>query len=76
MNVLIENGIITEMKCGNNFSYILDDASLFLSTEYKVLQSQGEECFVKCMKLLYNGKIQFYFLVNEYKPLSEYRYCS
>ena len=70
MNVLIENGIITEMKCGNNFSYILDDASLFLSTEYKVLQSQGEECFVKCMKLLYNGKIQFYFLVNEYKPLS------
>lgn len=70
MNVLIENGIITEMKCGNNFSYILDDASLFLSTEYKVLQSQGEECFVKCMKLLYNGKIQFYFLVNGYKPLS------
>lgn len=70
MNLLIENGVITEMKCGNNFSYVLNDNSLFLSTEYKVLQSQEEGCFVKCMKLLSNGKIQFYYLTNGYKPLA------
>lgn len=70
VNVLVENGIISEMECGNNFAYIIDDSNLFLSTEYKVLQSQEEGCFVKCMKLLYNGKIQFYYLVNGYKSLA------
>lgn len=71
MNSLLENGLITEMDCGNNFAYLLKDNSLFLSTEYKVLQSQKEGCFIKCMKLLYNGKVQFYYLVNHYKPLSQ-----
>lgn len=70
MNALVENGIISEMECGNNFAYIINDSNLFLSTEYKVLQSQEEGCFVKCMKLLYNGKIQFYYLVNGYKSLA------
>lgn len=70
MNTLVENGIISEMECGNNFAYIINDSNLFLSTEYKVLQSQEEGCFVKCMKLLYNGKIQFYYLVNGYKSLT------
>ena len=37
MNRLIENGHILEMACGTNFSYILSDNSIFLSTEYKVL---------------------------------------
>ena len=71
MNALVENGIISEMECGNNFAYIINDSNLFLSTEYKVLQSQEEGCFVKCMKLLYNGKIQFYYLVNGYKSLAK-----
>lgn len=70
MNALVENGIISEMECGNNFAYIINDSNLFLLTEYKVLQSQEEGCFVKCMKLLYNGKIQFYYLVNGYKSLT------
>ncbi len=70
MNVLIENKHITEMECGTNFSYILDDSASFLSTEYKVLQSQTNSCFVKCMKMLYNGKIQIYYLTNTLRPLS------
>ena len=47
MNVLIEHNVITEMECGSNFAYILNDNSAFLSTEYKVLQSQAKSCFVK-----------------------------
>ena len=65
MNVLIENNYIKEMECGSNFAYILSDNNSFLSTEYKVLQSQAKSCFVKCMKMMYNGKIQLYYLANE-----------
>lgn len=57
MNALIENNYIKEIECGSNFSYILNDNSTFLSTEYKVLQSQANSCFVKCMKMMYNGKV-------------------
>lgn len=64
MNVDVEKGYITEMECGSNFAYILNDNSDFLSTEYKVLQSQDEGCFVKCMKTTCNGKIQFYYLTS------------
>lgn len=67
MNVLIENKCITEMQCGSNFSYILSDNSTFLSTEYKVLQSQIDNCFVKCMKMINNGQVQLYYLTKGLK---------
>ena len=69
MNMLIENGLLNEITCGNNFAYIVNDNNAFLSTEYKVLQSQAEGSFIKCMKLLYNGKVQLYYLTNGYKSL-------
>lgn len=70
MNRLLENGHILEMACGTNFSYILRDNSAFLSTEYKVLQSQANSNFVKCMKMLYNGKIQLFYHTMNLKPFS------
>ncbi len=70
MNALIENNYITEMVCGSNLSYILNENSTFLSTEYKVLQSQTGSCFVQCMKMLYNGKVQLYYLTDQYKSLA------
>ncbi len=70
MNSRIENKDITEMECGSNFSYILSDNSIFLSTEYKVLQSQTKSCFVNCMKMLYNGKVQLYYLAKGLKSFS------
>lgn len=70
MNALIENNFIQEMICGSNFSYILNDNGSFLSTEYKVLQSQMNSCFVKCMKMLYNGKVQLFYLTGNYKSLA------
>lgn len=69
MNLLIKNGSINEITCGNNFAYIVNDNNDFLSTEYKVLQSQAEGSFIKCMKLLYNGKVQLYYLTNGFKSL-------
>ncbi len=67
MNTLVENNCITEMACGPNFSYILSDNSTFLSTEYKVLQSQASSCLVKCMKMTYNGNIAIYYLTKSLK---------
>lgn len=70
MNSLIENNHIDEMRCGSNFSYILRDNSTFLPTEYKVLQSQIDSCFVKCMKMIHNGKIQLYYLTKSLKSFA------
>lgn len=70
MNSLVEQGYIEQMSCGSNFSYILNDSGAFLPTEYKVLQSQGNSCFVKCMKMTYNGSPQLYYLTSGLKPLS------
>lgn len=70
MNLLLENQYISEMECGANISYVLSDNRLFLSTEYKVLQSQVTGCFVRCMKLLWNGKVQLYYLTQGLKPFS------
>lgn len=70
MNCLLEKGLITEMECGSDFAYVLKDNNLFLPTEYKVLQSQADSGFVKCMKMLYNGHVQLYYMVSSLKPLS------
>ncbi len=70
MNSLIENNEITEMACGSNFAYIVADNSTFLSTEYKVLQSQANGSFVKCMKMMYNGKVQLYYLTQNLKSFA------
>lgn len=66
----MEKKDITEMVCGANFAYVLSDNSDFLSTEYKVLQSQRNSSFVRCMKMLYNGKVQLYYMVEKLKPLT------
>lgn len=70
MNALIENNYIKELECGSNFSYLLSDNSTFLSTEYKVLQSQVNSCFVKCMKMMYNGHVQLYYLTKGLKSFA------
>ena len=70
MNRLLENGHLQEMGCGSNFAYIVKDHASFLPTEYKVLQSQASNSFIKCMKMLFNGKVQLYYLTEGYKPLS------
>ncbi len=74
MNMLIENGIISKADCGNNLAYVVNDNNIFSAIEYKVLQSQPDGVFIKCMKLLYNGNIQLYYLTNHFKPLTDILY--
>ncbi len=68
MNSLIEAKVITELNCGDNFSYVLSENTDFLLTEYKVLQNQGNDTFIRCMKMMFNGKVQLYYVTNGYKP--------
>lgn len=70
MNLLIENGTISEVHSDGNFIYVLSDNSRFLSTEYKVLQNQRNSRFAKSMRILYNGHIGLFYLVNGFLPLS------
>lgn len=70
MNAFVENGILRQMDCDPNFAYVLTDSTAFLPTEYKVLQNCASDCLVRCMKMLYNGKTQLYYMVDSYKPLS------
>lgn len=69
MNYIEEMNLATKIKYDNDFAYVLNNNDLFLSTEYKVIQSQTDDSFIKCMKLLYNGKIQLYYLTEECKSL-------
>mgnify|MGYP001038448677 CR=1 FL=1 len=64
MNGLVEAGFMREMKCGDDFAFVLEEDNMLVPTEYKVLQGQADGNFIKCMKLLYNGKIQLYYLTN------------
>lgn len=72
MSFLVDNGIITEKKYGNGFIYILNDNNDFLVTDYKVLQSQDEQRFIKCMKIRYNGKTALYYDINGMRTLEDY----
>lgn len=70
MYMLKDRGIISEIKCGSNFEYVLENSIHFVNTDYKVLQSQTNGIFVQCMKMLRNGKLDLYYLTNDYRPIS------
>lgn len=69
MNRLIENHVVSEIKYGTNFAYILNDNNSFLPTEYKMLHGQMDSVFLKCMKMLFNGKTQLFYLTETYVSL-------
>lgn len=69
MNILVEKQCVRELECGSNVSYVLNESGVFSATEYKVLQSQASGCFVRCMKMLYNGRVQIFYLTNQHKSL-------
>lgn len=71
MNQLIENNVITEMECGSNFAYLLNDSGVFSPTEYKVLQSQASGCFVRCMRMTYNGRLQLFYLTKDLRTFAQ-----
>ncbi len=72
MNRLIEKGIISELNNGNNFEYVTSNLATFVETDYKVLQSQSNDVFVKCMKISRNGQVSFCYLANEYRTVTSF----
>ena len=64
MKEFLQSGKITELKNTQNVSYILEDASLFNLTGYKVLKSQGNSDFVSCAKVLHNGKTKLLYFTS------------
>ncbi|SDI35781.1 FHA domain-containing protein [Pseudobutyrivibrio sp. 49] len=70
MNALIDRGIIKEIASGNNFEYIITGDATFVDTDYKVLQSQSNDIFVKCMKITRNGLVDLCYLGNDYRTLA------
>ena len=70
--------LITEMKCGTNIAYVLNDNNIFFMTGYKVLKSQEKNGFLRCVKVSFNGKIQLMYLTKdngvELKSLSAMRH--
>ena len=69
MKEFLQSGKITELKNTQNVSYILEDASLFNLTGYKVLKSQENSAFVPCAKVLHNGKIKLLYFTCGQKNL-------
>lgn len=70
MNRLIESGLLRQIPCGTNFSYVLADPGLFQATDYKVLHAQLDNRFLRCMRMLYNGQVMLCYMTETYKPLS------
>lgn len=70
MNILVEKNLLIEMELGANIAYVLEDSKIFLPTYYKVLQSQKDGSLIPCMKVMYNGKIQLYYLTQGYKTFA------
>lgn len=70
MYTLKDNGILRVIESGNNLGYVLEDNSCFVNIDYKVLQSQTSGIFVPCMKMLYNGKMELYYVTDDYRPMS------
>lgn len=68
MKDLLQQGIISELRGTPNVQYILNDKSAFALTEFKVLKSQNKH-FIKCAKVLYNGKIKLIYFTSMYKSL-------
>lgn len=60
---------VKEMNCGQCFAYILEDNDAFLTTEYKVMQSQKDNVLVKCVKMLFNGNSMLFYMPGNLKPL-------
>ena len=67
--MLKDRGIISEVNCGSNFEYVLENSAHFVNTDYKVLQSQTNGIFVQCMKMLRNGKLALYYVTDDYGHL-------
>lgn len=60
---------IIENRDTQNLAYILQYPNLFFQTGYKVLQGQEKNGFIRCTKVLHNGKDKLIYDISKYKSL-------
>jgi hypothetical protein len=65
----LSSGQIKKREDTQTISYLLSDENLFFLTGYKVLQGQHKNGFLKCVKVLQNGKIKLNYDIESFKPL-------
>lgn len=61
MSLLTENGMIQEIPCGANYTYVLAEGIQIQPTEYKVMQDQNVNCLVRCMRMKYNCRDALFY---------------
>lgn len=66
-NLLLDEHIIDEISCQNDFIYILSPEVNFTSTEYKVVNNVGNKGLLKCKLIKYNGRDALYYMVGKLK---------
>lgn len=72
MTESIDNLMIRNIECANNIAFILFDSDNFSKSEFTLLEDpELKNCFLKCCKTLYNGKIELIYFAEDYLPLSE-----
>lgn len=69
MNYYVQEGLISEVKGHGSTGYILNNNYIFFLTEYKVLKSHEKSGFVRCSRLMYNGKQKLLYYTADYKSL-------
>lgn len=73
MNVLIENGEITEIKCGDDFSYLFTDNADYSESRDRAAHSEAGEALVPFMKIRCNGQIGLHYLTGGLVSLEDAR---
>ena len=69
MNYYVQEGLVTEVKGHGSTGYILSRNDMFFLTEYKVLKSHEKSGFVRCSRLMFNGKQKLLYYTADYKSL-------
>lgn len=69
MNELIQTNEIAMKRDEDNLAYILNNSNLYHEIGYKVLQSQTDQGFVPCCKVIHNGKPKLVYDIAGYKTL-------
>lgn len=65
------NSFIREERYSTNINYFLETENIFYEVGYKVLRNKENSGFIKCNKVIHNGKIKLVYNTSKYKSLEE-----
>lgn len=65
------NSFIREERYSTNINYFLETENIFYEVGYKVLRNKENSGFIKCNKVIHNGKIKLVYNTSKYKNLEE-----